>query len=66
MADQCTGDTVDKKDVTGIGAALETRRPVQIFFIGIGDDVDIQIGRMLAEAQTGARWGLERMDCRAW
>ncbi len=30
--------------------AVETHNPVQIFFIGIGEDVDVQVGRILAEA----------------
>ena len=32
---------------------MPTRHPVQIFFIGIGTDADMEIGRILAEA-TGA------------
>ena len=39
--------------VTGIGLALETEHPIQIFFIGIGSDADLEIGRMLAEATGG-------------
>ena len=53
--DQCTGDTIDKKDMTGIRLALETRRPAQIFFIGIGENVDLEVGRILAEA-SGAEY----------
>ena len=55
LVDQCTGSAVDEKEVTGIKLALETRHPVQIFFIGIGERVDIQVGRMLAEA-SGAEY----------
>ena len=55
LVDQCTGIPVDKEKVTGIRLALKTDHPVQIFFIGIGDDVDIEVGRMLAEA-TGAEY----------
>ena len=46
----CNGTTIAKEDVTGISLALETGLDVQIFFIGIGEDVDVQVGRILAEA----------------
>ena len=49
------GRSVPKADVTGSGLALDTRFPIQIFFIGIGEDVDLHVGRMLAEA-TGAEF----------
>ena len=44
---------MDLSKVRGTGLALKTRHPVQIYFIGIGDDADMEIGRILAEA-TGA------------
>ena len=44
-----------KGDIRGSGLAINTTHPVQIFFIGIGKDADIQIGRLLAEA-TGAEF----------
>ena len=47
------GRMVSKVDIKGIGLAMPTRHPVQIFFLGIGDDADMEIGRILAEA-TGA------------
>ena len=46
---------IDKESIFGIGLAVTTRHPVQIFFIGIGDDVDLDVGRVLAEA-TGAEF----------
>ena len=49
------GKNVDIKDVMGIGLAIETRHPIQIFFIGIGNDADMEVGRLLAEA-TGAEF----------
>ena len=49
------GRGVEKKDLIGTGLAIKTRDPIQIFFIGIGEDVDIEVGRMLAEA-TGAEF----------
>ena len=35
--------------------AIETKHKIQIFFIGIGDEVDLDLGRMLAEA-SGAEY----------
>ena len=35
--------------------ALASRHPIQIFFIGIGGDADLDVGRMLAGA-TGAEF----------
>jgi Ca-activated chloride channel family protein len=49
------GRSVGKKDIIGTALNLKVRHPVQIFFIGIGDDADMEIGRMLAEA-TGAEF----------
>jgi hypothetical protein len=53
------GVTVEKENIIGTGLAIktglssETGDPVQIFFIGIGEDADMAVGRMLAGA-TGA------------
>jgi hypothetical protein len=49
------GQVVDKTDLIGIELAIKTRHPIQIFFIGIGDDADMEVGRLLAEA-TGAEF----------
>ena len=49
------GVMVPKTDLTGGWLAIETRHPIQIFFIGIGDDADLAVGRLLAEA-TGAEF----------
>ncbi len=49
------GRDVARADVVGTGLALATRHPVQVFFIGIGNDADMEIGRVLAEA-TGAEF----------
>ena len=49
------GSPVAKEDIIGTGLALKTRYPIQIFFIAIGEDADIEVGRMLAEA-TGAEF----------
>ncbi len=59
------GRSVSKQDVTGDSLAIETDHPVQIFFIGIGDDADLEVGRMLAEA-TGAEFqGVTEKDLAA-
>ncbi|MEE8148698.1 MAG: vWA domain-containing protein, partial [Longimicrobiales bacterium] len=47
------GRTVSRSAVVGV--ELATGSDVQIFFIGIGDDADLDIGRILAEA-TGAEF----------
>ena len=39
----------------GVELKMAIRHPVQIFFVGVGGDVDLQIGRMLAEA-AGAQF----------
>ena len=49
------GGRVVREDVMGTGLAMKTHHPVQVFFIGIGADADIQVGRILAEA-TGAEF----------
>jgi Ca-activated chloride channel family protein len=49
------GREVARQDVIGTGLALKTKNPVQIFYIGIGKDADMEIGRMLAQA-TGAEF----------
>jgi hypothetical protein len=47
------GRRVPKRDLMGTGLAMETQHRILIFFVGIGKDADMEIGRMLAEA-TGA------------
>ena len=47
------GRYIDRENIKGTGLAMPTKHPAQIFFIGIGDDADMEIGRILAEA-TGA------------
>ena len=49
------GRGVARADAVGAGLALATRHPAQVFFIGIGNDADMEIGRVLAEA-TGAEF----------
>ena len=46
----------------GTELALETDHSIQIFFIGIGDDADMEVGRMLAEATGGEFRGVGEDD----
>ena len=54
IAVDADGRRVDKVEVVGTKLTLGTPR-VQIFFLGIGDDADMEVGRILAEA-TGAEF----------
>ena len=47
------GNRVMKSDIVGTGLAMQTKHDVQVFFVGIGDDADMDVGRIFAEA-TGA------------
>ena len=49
------GGRINKTDLIGEDLVLASRNPIQVFFIGIGDDADLDVGRMLAEA-TGAEF----------
>ena len=49
----CTDDsgrTVKPADLIGTELAATTRHPIHIFFVGIGGDADLEVGRVLAEA----------------
>ena len=51
-----SGGSVAREDVMGTGLAIETHNEgIQVFFIGIGEDADMEVGRVLAEA-TGAEF----------
>jgi Ca-activated chloride channel family protein len=52
------GKRVDKHNVVGTGLAINTRHPIHIFFIGLGDDADMEVGRMIAEATGSAYRGV--------
>jgi Ca-activated chloride channel homolog len=47
------GRSVAKGDVRGLRLTLDTQHPVGVYFIGIGESADLDVGRMLAEA-TGS------------
>ena len=49
------GGSVLKGEIIGTELALVTRHPVQVFFIGIGSDADMDVGRILSQA-TGAEF----------
>ena len=49
-------------DVNGVGLATATKHRVQIFFIGIGDDADMNVGRILAEASGAEFQGVADQD----
>ena len=46
-----------EKEVLGVSMALQTKHPIHIFYVGIGADADLEIGRMLAEATHSAYRG---------
>ena len=48
------GAEVSKKDVLGTALAIQTKHPVHIFYVGIGSDADLEVGRILAEATHSA------------
>jgi len=49
------GRKVNKEDIIGFDLKIETTHDIQIFFIGIGGDADMEVGRILSEA-TGAEY----------
>jgi Ca-activated chloride channel homolog len=56
------GANVAKEEIIGVSLALQTRHRIQIFFIGIGNGADMQIGRMLAEATQAEFQGVADKD----
>jgi hypothetical protein len=57
-----TGRQVERKDIIGTGLAIKTQHPIQVFFIGIGKDADIEVGRILAEASGAEFQGVAEKD----
>jgi Ca-activated chloride channel family protein len=49
------GRIVSRQEIIGQGLAIGTSHPVQIFFIGVGADADMEVGRILSQA-TGAEF----------
>ena len=56
------GNPVDKNGVIGTALAVNTRHKIHVFFIGIGDDVDFDVGRGLAEATNSCYEGAAEKD----
>ncbi|MBI2863850.1 MAG: VWA domain-containing protein [Chloroflexi bacterium] len=65
VAVEYAGQRVGRQDVVGAKLALKTRHPIQIFFIGIGKDADMQVGRVLAEATGAESQGTAEKDLAA-
>ena len=49
--------SVPRKDVLGVNMAFQTKHPIHIFYVGIGADADLEVGRILAEATHSAYRG---------
>jgi Ca-activated chloride channel homolog len=60
-----SGRQIQKQEVIGSGLAIATKNPIQIFFIGIGKDADMEVGRMLAEATRAEFQGVTEKDLAA-
>jgi Ca-activated chloride channel family protein len=56
------GRSVAKKDIIGTALNFKTQHPIQIFFIGIGKDADMEVGRMLTEATSAEFQGTTERD----
>ena len=59
------GNEVGKESIVGIRLAVPSRhtdQPVQVFFIGIDDDADLDIGRLLAGATSEEFQGVTEED----
>ncbi len=59
------GNQVGKESIVGIRLAVPSGhpdQPVQVFFIGIGDDADLDIGRLLAGATSAEFQGVTEED----
>jgi hypothetical protein len=58
--EQGTGREVPLADTLGAGLAIKTRHPIHVFFVGVGADADLNVGRILAEATHSACIGVGR------
>ncbi|MEK7216500.1 MAG: VWA domain-containing protein, partial [Chloroflexota bacterium] len=56
------GRTLQKTDVVANGLTVPTKHRIHIFFVGAGNDADIQVGRLLAEASGGTFVGVAEKD----
>ena len=56
------GRRVNKEDVIGTELAVKPVHPIQVFFIGIGEEADLEVGRIISKA-TGAEFqGVREKD----
>jgi Mg-chelatase subunit ChlD len=55
LAKDTDGRSISIENVLGTGQALKTEHQVQVFFIAVGKDADLNVGRILAGA-TGAEF----------
>lgn len=56
------GRNVSVAHMIGTGLAIETRNPIQIFFIGIGQGANMGVGRLLAQASGAEFQGVAEKD----
>lgn len=56
------GVALPKGEVIGVRLRAATANPVQVFFIGIGSEVDRDVGRLLAEATGAVYQGASEKD----
>jgi len=49
------GQVTAKADLLGLRLAVPTQHPVGVYFVGIGDNADLAVGRVIAEA-TGSNF----------
>ena len=62
VAIDSAGSVVARDSVIGGRLLFETQHDIQIFFIGIGEDADIQVGRILSEASGAEYQGVAEED----
>jgi hypothetical protein len=53
---------VNRRDIIGVDLAMKTKHRIHIFFVGVGGDADLEIGRILAEATGSAFQGTTDKD----
>jgi hypothetical protein len=49
-----TGKRVPKREIHATGWSFDTRHRVHVFFVGIGEGADLEVGRILAEGTPGS------------
>ena len=59
MAD---GSRIEKSFLIGDGLATASRHSIQVFLMGIGEDADLDVGRLLAQATNAEFQGVTEKD----